>query len=249
MKFVTKKYIDINCDLGEGYNNEAQLMPLISSCNIACGGHAGNAATMEVVVDLAEVHKVKIGAHPSFPDKANFGRKMMSMSAEELRKSLTAQIDNLMKILKRKNLSMHHVKPHGALYNLVAKDKKTAQLVVEAIKSIDKNLVLYAPYQSVIAEIAQQNELEVAYEAFADRNYNADLSLVSRAEPQALIHDPEAMFEHVYRMVSHGKVKTLDGVEVAIKADTFCVHGDAKNVVTNLKQLHARLKKNQIQIS
>jgi len=246
---MPNRLIDINCDLGEGLNNEAELMPLISSCNIACGAHAGDEATMAFVVDLAEKYQVKIGAHPSFPDKANFGRKVIPMAAEDLRNCLTEQIEGLMQVLKLKNLQMHHVKPHGALYNLAAKDAKTAKIVVDVVKSFDENLILFAPYCSKITEIAYKNGLKVMYEAFADRNYNADLSLVPRTEKNAMIHNPEAMFEHIYNIMSHGKVKTCDGVEVVLKADTFCIHGDGEQVLYNLKKLHRQLNAKYIQIA
>ncbi|TXD84188.1 5-oxoprolinase subunit PxpA [Subsaximicrobium wynnwilliamsii] len=241
--------IDINCDLGEGMGNEASIMPLISSCNIACGAHAGDLATMETVVDLAQRHQVKIGAHPSFPDKANFGRKVMQIPAEELRKSLTFQIESLMTILKQKNGNLHHVKPHGALYNLAAKDEATAKVVVEVVKGFGGNFILYAPYQSVIAKVAKAQGVPVMFEAFADRHYNADLSLVARTHEQALIHNPDEMFAQVYRMVSEGKVRTRDGVEVSMKADTFCVHGDGKNVVENLEHLRTKLMAHHITMS
>lgn len=241
--------IDINCDLGEGIGNEALIMPLISSCNIACGGHAGDLATMEYIVALAEKHDVKIGAHPSFPDQVNFGRKVMDMSSDELRLSLVEQINTLKQVLKNRGLKLHHVKPHGALYNLAAIDKDTAKVVVDVVKAYNDSLVLYAPYGSIVSEIAFKSGVRLMFEAFADRNYNQDLTLVSREQNNALIHEPDVMLKHVCQMVLNKKVTTLDGVEVALKADTFCVHGDGENVVQNLKDLVVKLKQNQIEIS
>ncbi|WP_299335436.1 5-oxoprolinase subunit PxpA [uncultured Psychroserpens sp.] len=241
--------IDVNCDLGEGTGNEAFIMPLISSCNIACGGHAGDRSTMETVVGLAKKYAVKIGAHPSFPDQPNFGRKVMNISAENLSNSLVEQINALRQILNAEGLELHHIKPHGALYNLAAVDANTASIIVDVIIKIDASTALYAPFGSVISKIATEKGLKVVFEAFADRNYNQDLTLVSRANNDALIDDPEIMFHHVSRMILDKKVTTLNGEEVAIKADTFCVHSDGRNVVKNLESLIFKLKQNNIEIS
>ena len=240
--------IDINCDLGEGVGNEAQLMPYLSSCNIACGGHAGDEAIMEMVVDLAAMHHVKIGAHPSFPDRENFGRQIMNMSSEALRATLIEQVAILVVVLEKKNLQLHHIKPHGALYNVAAIDKDVAIVIVEVAKSLGQHVKLYVPYQSVISKIALQEGVRIKYEAFADRNYNQDLTLVSRRKENALIRNSEDVFNHVYKMISEGKVITTDGVEEVIKADTFCVHGDGENVVENLKYLNQKLRDNNVEI-
>ncbi|SDS49399.1 UPF0271 protein [Formosa sp. Hel1_31_208] len=241
--------IDINCDLGEGIGNEAALMPLLSSCNIACGGHAGDISTMKAVVELAQDYGVKIGAHPSFPDRVHFGRQVVKMSSKALSESLFGQINSLKLILDRKQLPLNHIKPHGALYNLAVIDKNMALIVIEVVKRFGDDVVLYAPYQSIIAELAISKGLKVKFEAFADRNYNEDLTLVSRHQERALIHDSEAMFQHVYQMILNGKVRTLNGVELTLKAETFCVHGDHEKVVRNLKDVIAKLKQHNIEIS
>lgn len=241
-------YIDINADVGEGFANEVDLMPYLSSCNIACGGHAGGTATMTKVVKLAKINNVKIGAHPSFPDKANFGRVDMYISAADLYSSLKQQIKTLQSALHSQNAQLHHIKPHGALYNLAAKDEKTALVIVEVIKSISMPVKLYAPYKSVIAELATNENLEVTLEAFADRNYNDDLSLVSRKKDSALIVRKDEVLRHVLHMVKHQKVKTMSGVEVPIKASTFCVHGDTENAIEILKYLNRELLKYQVEI-
>ncbi|WP_298902150.1 5-oxoprolinase subunit PxpA [uncultured Psychroserpens sp.] len=241
--------IDINCDLGEGVGNEAFLMPFISSCNIACGGHAGNKMTMSIVADLAEKYNVKIGAHPSFPDKENFGRKLLNMSPEALYDTVYTQIMSLKTILGNKGLNLHHVKPHGALYNAAVVDKSVARTIIKAVNDIDSGLVLYAPYHSLSAEIAKQEGLQVMYEAFVDRNYNEDLTLVSRQQKTALIDDADHMFEHMCHMILNGKIMTVTGVEIEVKADTFCIHGDHKNVLNNLEHLVGKLKENNIEIS
>ena len=240
---MNQRIIDINSDVGEGLNNEAQLMPYLSSCNIACGGHSGDHETMTKVVKLAKVHKVKIGAHPSFPDRQNFGRQIKSAN---LYSSLKAQIRSLIRVLRVEHLNLHHIKPHGALYNLAAVDEKTANVIIEVVKSIALPIYLYVPYGSVIADLAQKENIKLTYEAFADRNYNADLTLVSRTLPNAVITDPDAVFEHVHRMIFEHKVKTIGGIEVEIKADTFCVHGDNPKAVKLLQNLTEKLRESNV---
>ena len=240
--------IDINADVGEGVGNEPHLMPYLASCNIACGGHAGDRTSMREVIILAKAYGVKIGAHPSFPDKEHFGRQVLDISAADLYSSLKGQIRNLMEITREQDTVLHHVKPHGALYNLVAKDQRTARVVLEVIKSISMPLKLYAPYNSMIAKMAKQEGIPVIYEAFADRNYIDDLSLVSRQHQQALITKKEAVFKHLFYMVQHEKVKTLSGGEVPIKASTFCLHSDTENSVEIAQYLSMKFKENNIKI-
>lgn len=240
--------IDINADVGEGMNNESQLMPYISSCNIACGGHAGDTDTMRTVVKLAKAHRVKIGAHPSFPDKDNFGRQPMDISYAALYTSIKHQIDALMQVLTEEQVGLHHVKPHGALYNMAAVDENIATVIVEVMKSYARSISLYVPYASVIESVAIEHNIPVLYEAFADRNYNDDGTLVSRKSYNALITDSKVMFEHVYRMVTSQKVKTVNGLEINLKADTFCVHGDNPKAVDLIKELKIRLENKHIQI-
>lgn len=243
-----KKHIDINCDLGEGIGNEALLMPYISSCNIACGGHAGDEETMALVVDLAHKFNVKIGAHPSFPDRVNFGRQKLMLSSEELYQTVFGQIAALKTIVETKGCVLHHVKPHGALYNLAAVDVGTALVIVEVVKSFGKDVALYVPFRSVIAKVATENKVPIIYEAFADRNYNDDLTLVPRHHNNALIHNPDDMFKHVYGMLVRGKVTTLNGVGKTIKADTFCLHSDGENIVHNVQILVQKLGQHNVAI-
>lgn len=240
--------IDINADVGEGIGNEQELMPLISSCNIACGGHAGDDETMKSVIELAKTHGIKIGAHPSFPDKDNFGRMPMDISYTVLFKSLEEQVCQLIQHLDDAHGSLHHIKPHGALYNLAAKDKNIAAVIIELLKSFAFPVYLYVPYKSVIAELAIKNHIPIIYEAFADRNYNDDLSLVSRTKPNALIEDGETASTHVVRMITDKKVKTISGKIIPIRAHTFCVHGDTPKAIDVLKQLRSHLESKQIQI-
>lgn len=240
--------IDLNADVGEGLVNEAQLMPFLSSCNIACGGHIGDLKSMQTVVELAKKHNVKIGAHPSFPDKTNFGRQFVAMSSADLYTSLKHQIRSLMAVLRNERLELHHIKPHGALYNSAVKDEKIATVIIEVIKSIALPIKLYAPYNSIIANLAQQENISVTFEAFADRNYNEDLSLVSRNEQNALITDSDLAFKHIYKIISEGKVMTINGVEVELKAKTFCVHGDNPKALNILKNLTNKLHEKHIKI-
>lgn len=240
--------IDINADVGEGVGNESELLPIISSCNIACGGHAGDEHSMREAVQLAIKYNTKIGAHPSFPDTENFGRAIVEMSCTSLYQSIKQQIEKLKRIVREEQGLLHHVKPHGALYNLAAKDEATAEVIVEVMKRFHQPLKLYVPYGSVIAKIAQKEDVEITYEAFADRNYNEDLSLVSRKQSDALITNSDAMYAHIYNMIVHQKVKTINGVEVEIKAQTFCVHGDTPNSAKLVSELIQKLNASGIRI-
>lgn len=240
--------IDINVDVGEGIGNEAQIMPFIASCNIACGGHAGDLDTMQRVVKLAKQHRVKIGAHPSFPDKENFGRVKLDMSCAALFTSINQQIKTLQNVLDQERRLLHHIKPHGALYNLAAVDVKVANVVVEVMKSLVLPIKLYVPYKSIVAQVALQNNIAITYEAFADRNYNDDLTLVSRQEKNALITDPDIMFEHVNNMIYNQKVRTIQNSEIEILAETFCIHGDNPDALVLIKSLKEKLELNGIKI-
>ena len=240
--------IDINADLGEGLNNEELLMPLISSCNIACGGHAGDEETMQRVLKLAKHHNVKVGAHPSFPDKANFGREIMSLDPGQLFDSVLSQTIDLYNIAQREGVNINHIKPHGALYNLASVDPSIAKLIINVILSFPENIKLYAPYNSVLANLAKKENIEVVYEAFADRNYNDDLTLVSRKKDNAVLHKKEAVLTHVLEMIKHQKVTSVNGLKLDIKASTFCVHGDTKNAVEILEFLNKELPVNGVEV-
>ena len=234
--------IDINCDLGEGLENEHLIMPLISSCNISCGAHAGSVETIDQVIRLAKEHGVKIGAHPSFADKENFGQNVLEISNEALQESIVQQLTLFKERAALQNAPIHHVKPHGALYNLIAVNQEKAAVVVKAIQAVFKNVKLYVPYNSVIEKVAVENGLEIFYEAFADRNYNNDLTLVSRALPYACLTDKVLILKHVQRMIESSKVKTVQDHDQYIKAQTFCVHGDNKHAIEILEYLQAHLE-------
>jgi UPF0271 protein len=235
------KTIDINCDVGEGIENEHLLMPYISSCNIACGGHFGDQFTIDKTIQLAIDNNVKIGVHPSFPDKENFGRKIMDISDVELQESLILQMQLFKKRAALKNAIIHHVKPHGELYNLIAVDQEKAILFVNAIQQVFENVKVYVPFNSVMENVALENRIEIVYEAFADRNYNDNLTLVSRSLPYAVITDKAQVLRHVKMMNDESKVRTVTCSEIEIKADTFCVHGDNKNAIEILQYLQENL--------
>ena len=230
--------IDINCDLGEGLDNEHIIMPLISSCNISCGAHAGSIEIMDKVIQLAVKHKVKIGAHPSFPDRKNFGRKVLDISNSDLQKSLEDQLTIFKDTALLQNATIHHVKPHGALYNLIAVNREKASVVIAAIQHVFEAVKLYVPYQSRIEEVAIQSGVEIIYEAFAARRYNEDLSLVSRTLSNALIEDKHEVLKQVQKISEKQLVTTVNFHEKEIKASTFCVHGDTKNAIEILQYLH-----------
>ena len=241
--------IDINCDVGEGVGNENYLLPFISSCNIACGGHAGDANTINEVIELAKKYHVKVGAHPSFPDRENFGRKVINIPPNKLRKSLEDQILLVKESLMNFDLSMHHIKVHGALYNLAAVDEKTAQVVVDTVLECCPEVYLYVPDQSVISKIAKGRGVQIKYEAFGDRNYNENLTLVSRLHESALITQKEEVFSHILAVLNTGKVKTITGKEIPLLADTFCIHGDHKNANTLVKYLFDEFKAIKVEVA
>lgn len=241
------KEIHINCDLGEGSEYDAELMPYISACNIACGGHAGTLESMHETVALALEHGVEIGAHPSYPDKEAFGRIPLEMAPDKLKRSLVAQILSLKQIAEAEGGKIVHVKPHGALYNEAQKDETIARIILDALLEFDKPLSLYAPENSVIARLAE-GRVKVIYEAFADRNYNEDGSLVSRTENKALIIEKEDVFEHLFSMFSQNEILCKNGEKIHCHASTFCLHSDTPGSVEILKFLHQKLGEKSIKI-
>ncbi|MEX2513225.1 MAG: LamB/YcsF family protein [Cyclobacteriaceae bacterium] len=218
--------IDINSDLGEGYGNDAEIMPYISSCNIACGGHFGTRHTIEATIDLAIQNYVKIGAHPSYPDKNHFGRKRRDMAFGELNESLIEQIEKVKDIAKQKNQNLHHIKLHGALYLESLTNSDLSENIANLMKTHFPECTLYAPYSSKMSGAAVNRNLNIKYEGFADRKYHADLTLVDRRHPLAILTEAAQVKEQVMLIVENNLVKTLEGELVPIVADTLCIHGD-----------------------
>jgi UPF0271 protein len=235
------KTIDINADLGEGSLNDAELMPLISSCSIACGGHFGNEITMRTAVQLAKKHKVKIGAHPSYPDVKNFGRKVLPIPKNLLSEAVRQQLVRFISICESEDIQVHHIKLHGALYNYAAIDAPAAEAVLEGIMATKIRPKLYVPHGSILAKKAK-DLLPLEYEAFIDRKYNDDLSLVSRTEKDAVIDSPEDAWRQLSLMLDDQIVETKQKSNITIKASTFCIHSDTSNAVEILAYIRLKLK-------
>ena len=230
--------LNINCDLGEGLNNEHIIMPLIDSCNIACGGHAGDSGSMIECVEISIKNNVKIGAHPSYPDKINFGRKKIDISPSELSYSIISQIESLEVIADSYGLELNHIKAHGALYNQMIIDAELSNFYLDTIKDFKNKCSLFIPYKSEIEKIALKKGFSIIYEVFGDRNYNDDLSLVSRNNEDALITDPESVVDHIKTIKETESVKTINGNYKKIKFDTICIHSDTNNSIEILKKIN-----------
>jgi len=249
-----KLRIDINCDLGESYGRfqvgqDAKIMPHITSANVACGFHSGDPVTMAHTVELAKKCGVAVGAHPGYPDLMGFGRREMKLSAEETKSYVMYQIGALQAFAKASSVNLQHVKPHGALYNVASKDRDVSKSITEAIHSVDSDLILVAPPNSVIAKVASESGLRVALEAFADRAYNSDGTLVSRNQPSSLITDPRRVVERAKRMIEEGTVQAIDGKIVQLgEAHTICIHGDTPNAAEMARTLKSKLLAAKIEV-
>jgi len=233
--------IDLNCDMGEGMANDAAIMPYITSANIACGFHAGNSDLIHYTIDLALKHKVHIGAHPSFRDKENFGRRELQMPLDKLYAIVIEQLIKIDLIAKQRGAIMHHVKPHGALYNMAAKDAKLAKTIAQAIKDFDESLILYGLSGSELISEANTLGLKTASEVFADRTYQDDGSLTLRSQPHALIEDENKSIEQVLQIIHEGSVTTVSRNVIPIVAETICIHGDGKQAVKFAKAINKAL--------
>ncbi len=240
--------VDLNCDLGEGMNTDEQIIPLISSANIACGFHAGDVDTMKRTIACCLQHGVAIGAHPSWPDKENFGRKEMRLSTGELATILTEQLNILSQLAKEQGSKLHHVKPHGALYNQSAKDKTIAATIAKAVKDFDASLVLFGLSGSYSITEAEKLGLKTASEVFADRTYLDDGSLTPRFQPNALIEDESKAVEQALQMITQQTVTSTTGKNISLIADTICIHGDGANAIAFAKAISLALKQNHIDI-
>jgi len=236
--------IDISADLGEGSPGEDEIWPLISSANVACGGHTGDGASMDHAALMARRHGVKLGAHPSYPDMLDFGRKSLRMEPRALRATLVDQIAGLQEITERHGVDIVHVKPHGALYNDAHRDRALADTIVEALHEIDGGIALVCPDGSQMAAAARAAGTPVIREAFADRRYNADGSLVSRQEANALLGVDEAVAQAAL-LESDGVVIAAGGSRVRIPFDTICIHADMESAVARLRAIRQHLGGNR----
>lgn len=228
--------IDLNCDMGEAFGpwpmgSDSELMKYISSANIACGFHAGDASTMRRTVELAVEHGVAIGAHPGYPDLQGFGRRNMSLSPQEVYDQVVYQIAALKGICVTRGAILRHVKPHGALYNHSAKDEPTAAAIAEAVRNVDTELILYGLSGSALISAAQSAGLRTASEVFADRTYRSDGSLTPRSEKNALISNTEEALSQAIQMIETATVTAGDGKMVELVVDTICIHGDGEHAV------------------
>ena len=222
-------------------------MPFISACNIACGGHAGTVESMHDTVALAMKYNVQMGAHPSYPDKENFGRFSLDMEPEDLKQTLVAQILSLKQIAEAEGGFLTHVKPHGALYNDAAKDENIAQIIIDSVLEFEENLPLFVPENSVISRLAK-GKIGVVFEAFIDRNYQENYSLVSRSKTNALITQKEEVYRHLISMFLNKEITCENGMKIAYDPATFCLHSDTPNAVEILQYLTEKLKEKNIEI-
>jgi 5-oxoprolinase (ATP-hydrolysing) subunit A len=234
--------VDINCDMGEGMDNDALIMPYITSANIACGYHAGNEAIARQTIVLALKYHVKIGAHPSFDDPSNFGRVEMQLSSTEIYNLVSIQLKFMHDLATEAGALLCHVKPHGALYNMSAKDQRIAESISMAVKDFDAGLILFGLSGSVSITAANNLGLRTASEVFADRTYQDNGTLTSRKETGAMIDSVEDCISQVALMVNKGLVKTVTGNHIPIVAETICVHGDGSHALQFVKAISAVVK-------
>lgn len=240
--------IDFNCDMGESYGNyvignDEQIMPYITSCNIACGFHGGDPMHIEKTLKNAKEHNLRIGAHPGYPDLNGFGRRYMQLSEDELRTCIKYQVAALVGMGRSLGIPIAYVKPHGALYNKIADDENESRIVIQAILDIDATLSVMGLAGSKTELACHALGVPFIAEAFADRRYTDQGRLASRREPGAVIHDPKAAKKQVSDILEKNLVETVEGNYLNIKADTYCVHGDNKNAVAILREIHKELIK------
>ncbi|MGE2104829.1 5-oxoprolinase subunit PxpA [Citrobacter koseri] len=240
--------IDLNADLGEGCASDAALLQLVSSANIACGFHAGDAQTMLASVREALKNGVAVGAHPSFPDRENFGRTAMTLPPETVYAQTLYQIGALAAIARAEGGVMRHVKPHGMLYNQAAKDPQLADAIARAVHACDPSLILVGLAGSELIRAGEHYGLTTRQEVFADRGYQADGSLVPRTQPGALVEDEEHALAQTLGMVESGRVKSITGEWANVVAQTVCIHGDGEHALAFARRLRAVFEERSIRI-
>jgi UPF0271 protein len=241
--------VDLNSDLGEGAGHDNEILDLVSSANIACGLHAGDPVSIFATIQAALERGVSLGAHPSFPDRENFGRTELTMPPAEVYATVAYQIGAFQALARAAGGRMNHVKAHGALYNMAARDRALADVIANAVLALDPKLIVFAPLESQLDYVATELGLITASEVFADRNYLADGSLVPRSDPRAFVPDPIEAAERIIRILMEGKVRAIDGSDVAIAATTVCVHGDNPQAVEFVRKLRERLELEEIEIA
>jgi 5-oxoprolinase (ATP-hydrolysing) subunit A len=245
--------IDLNSDVGESfgvytYGDDERVLQSVSSANIACGFHAGDPQVMRRTVRLAKAAGVAIGAHPGFPDLVGFGRRELKASLEDIEAAVMYQIGALAGIAAAEGISLRHVKPHGALYNLAARDPSVALAIARAVAALDRSLILFGPAGSALLAAGRDAGLAVAAEAFADRAYEDDGSLVPRGEPEAVIHDPAVVVNRVLGMVRDGRVRSRRGTEIELRPATICTHGDTPGAQRLAHDIRLRLEAEGVRI-
>ena len=238
--------VDINCDMGESYGAyqigaDAEVMPYITSANIACGFHGGDPAVMRATVTAAIKANVAIGAHPGLPDLVGFGRRTMQISPEEAYDMVVYQVGALLGFVRAAGAELRHVKPHGALYNMAARDRRLSDAIARAVASFDASLVLFGLAGSVMLDAGRDAGLQVAAEGFADRTYEPDGSLTPRSRPGAVVHDSAEVARRAMRMVRDGAVITSAGSVLPLQIDTICVHGDTPGADVSARALRQAL--------
>jgi 5-oxoprolinase (ATP-hydrolysing) subunit A len=240
--------VDLNCDMGEGMHHDAAIMPYISSVNIACGAHAGDVTTMQRTINLALKYNVAIGAHPGFADRANFGRIAQQLPKDGYYQLVRTQLFTLQQYIDAAGAIMHHVKPHGALYNMSATDALLAAIVAKAVKDHNTALVMYGLSNSVSVTAAEEAGLQTASEVFADRTYLDDGTLTPRTYTNALITNDTLSVQQVLQMVQQQTITSVNGKIVPVNAETICIHGDGMHAVSFAKLISEAIKTQQIKI-
>ncbi len=243
--------ININCDLGESSKlhstkNDPILLNIVNSASIACGYHAGDEKTMEKTIEISKRNNVSIGAHPSFEDKENFGRKRINLSTLEVKKLITDQINIISEIAAKKGMQITHVKPHGALNNMACEDYELAKTISESIIKINKDLIFLVPTGSEMQKAGKNLGMKIATEIFADRNYEDDGNLVSRSKKNAMITDPDMAEQHIIKMVKNQALNCYSGKQIPCEIDSVCVHGDGQSAVKTAKKIKEGLIKSGV---
>ena len=246
--------ININCDLGESSKlhstkNDPLLLEIVNSANIACGYHAGDRPTMQKTVEISKINNVSIGAHPSFKDLENFGRKRLNLPTSEIRKLIVDQINILSNIADEKKMKVTHVKPHGALNNMACENYDLAKVISESIIEVNKELIFLVPTGSQMEKAGKKLKMKVAAEIFADRNYEDDGNLVSRKKSNAMITDPEIARKHIIKMVQNQALNCYSGKQIPCEIDSVCVHGDGESAVNTAKEIRDGLLKSGVTLN